>query len=174
MDETSEQTAGAVTQEFQPDRQRDIYLLPTERKAIKTAKILAKKASRRGKMSYVTKLINNVNKQVSENGEPRQVDFNIQSLKKAMTSFRDFNDEYVENLADSDEIDRAFTTLLSTEDKFQQCIEAAESYLAHCRRETSSNRSSGKSGKYSMSSSSTGSERRKPQSTMGRERRHHS
>ena len=85
-------------------------------------------------MSYVTRLINNVNKQVSENGEPRQVDFNIQSLKKAMTSFRDFNDEYVENLEDSDEIDRAFTTLLSTEDKFQQCIEAAESYLAQCRR----------------------------------------
>ena len=102
------------------------------------------------------------------------MDFNIQSLKKAMISFRDFNDEYVENLEDSDEIDRAFTTLLSTEDKFQQCIEAAESYLAHCRRETSSNRSSGKSGKYSMSSSNTGSERRKQRSTMGRERRHHS
>ena len=46
--------------------------------------------------------------------------------------------------------------------------------LAHCRRKTSSNRSSGKSGKYSMSSSSTGSERRKPQSSMVRERRHHS
>ena len=131
MDETSEQTAGAVTREFQLDRQkRDINLLPTEREAIKTAKILAKKASRRGKMSYVTKLLNNVNKQVSENGEPRQVDFNIQSLKKAMTSFRDFSDEYVENLEASDEIDRAFTTLLSTEDTFQQCIEAAESYLA--------------------------------------------
>ena len=174
MDETSEQTAGAVTREFQPDRQRDVNLLPAEREAIKTAKILAKKASRRGKMSYVTRLINNVNKQVSENGEPRQVDFNIQSLKKAMTSFRDFNDEYVENLEDSDEIDRAFTTLLSTEDKFQQCIEAAESYLAQCRRKTSSNRSSGKSGKYSMSSSSTGSDRRQPQNSAGREKRYHS
>ena len=174
MDETSEQTAGAVTREFQPDRQRDVNLLPAERESIKTAKILAKKASRRGKMSYVTRLINNVNKQVSENGEPRQVDFNIQSLKKAMTSFRDFNDEYVENLEDSDEIDRAFTTFLSTEDKFQQCIEAAESYLAQCRRKTSSNRSSGKSGKYSMSSSSTGSDRRQPQNTAGREKRYHS
>ena len=86
MDETSEETAGAVTREFQPDRQRDINLLPTEREAIKTAKILGKKASRRGKMSYVTKLINNVNKPVSGNGEPRQVDFNIQSLKIAMTA----------------------------------------------------------------------------------------
>ena len=174
MDETSEQRAGAVTQEFQPDRQRDVNLLPAEHEAIKTAKILAKKASRKGKMSYVTRLINNVNKHVSENGEPRQVDFNIQSLKKAMTSFRDFNDEYVENLEDSDKIDRTFTTFLSTEDKFQQCIEAAESHLAQCRRETSSNRSSGKSGKYSMSSSSTGSDRSIPQNSMGRERRYHS
>ena len=113
MDETSEQTAGALTREFQPDRQRDVSLLPVEREAIRTAKILAKKASRRGKMSDMTKLKNNVNKQVSKNSEQRQVDFNIQSLKKAMTSFRDFNDEYVEHLEDSDEIDRAFTTLLS-------------------------------------------------------------
>ena len=66
----------------------------------------------------MTKLINNLNKQVSENGEPRQVDFNIQSLKKGMTSFQDFSYEYVENLEDFDEIDRAFTTLLCTEDKF--------------------------------------------------------
>ena len=173
MDETSEQTAGAVTRESKPDRQRDLNLLPAEREAIKTPKILAKKASRSGKMSYVTKLINSVNKQVSDNAEPRQMDFNIQSLKKAMTSFRDFNDEYVANLEDSDEIDRAFATLLSTEDNFQQCIENAESYLADWRRETSSNRSSRKSGKYSMSSSSTGSDRRKPQDSMRRERRYH-
>ena len=52
-------------------------------------------------MSYVMKMINSVNKQVSDNGDPRQMDFNIQSLKKAMTSFRDFNDEYVANLEDS-------------------------------------------------------------------------
>ncbi len=173
MDETSDQTAGAVTQESEPDRQRDLNLPPSEREAIKTAKILAKKASRSGKMSYVTKLINNVNKQVSENGKPRQVDFNIQSLKKAMTSFREFNDKYVENLEDSHEIDRAFTTLLNTEDNFQQCIAKAESYLADYRRETSSNRSSRKSGKYSMSSSSTGGDRRKPQDFMRRERRYH-
>ena len=90
MNETSEQTSGAVTRESEPDRQRDISMLPAEREA---NKILAHKASRSGKMSYVTKLINNVNKQVSDNGEPRQVDFNIQSLKKAMTSFLEFNDK---------------------------------------------------------------------------------
>ena len=163
MDETSEQTTGAVTREVKPERQRDVNLLLTEREAIKTAKVFAKKASLRGKMSYVTKLINNVNKQVSENGEPKQVDFNIQSLKKSMTSFRAFNDEYVELLEDSQEIDRVFMTLLGLEDNFQQCIEAAESYLAECRRESRSNRSSRKSGKYSISSSSTRSDRHKAQ-----------
>ena len=45
MDETSEQTAGAVTRESKPDRQRDLNLLPAEQEAIKTAKNLAKKAS---------------------------------------------------------------------------------------------------------------------------------
>ena len=60
MDETSHKTAGAVT--------RQLNLLPAEREAIRIAKNLAKKASRNGKLSYVTKLINNVNKQVSENG----------------------------------------------------------------------------------------------------------
>ena len=109
-----------------PPRTEGYKPIASRTRAIKTAKILAKKASRRGKMLYVTKLINNVNKQVSENGETRQVDFNIHSLKKAMTNFRDFNDEYVENLEDSDEIDGFFTTLLTTEDKFQQCIEAAD------------------------------------------------
>ena len=71
MDETSEEITGAVTRENKPERQRDINLLPTEREAIKIAKVLAKKTSLRGKMSYVTKLINDVNKQVSENGEPK-------------------------------------------------------------------------------------------------------
>ena len=70
-------------------------------------------------MSYVTKLINDVNKQVSENGEPKQVNFNTQSLKKATISFRDFNDGYVELLEDSQQIDEAFKTLFSMEDNFQ-------------------------------------------------------
>ena len=137
--------------------------MPTERDAIKIAKVLAKKASLRGKMSYVTMLIHNVNKQVSENGEPKQVGFNIQSLKKAMTSFRDFNDGHFELLEDPQQIDEVFKTLLSMEDNFQQWIEAAESYLAECRRQSRSNRSSRKSGKFSISSSSTRSGMHKAQ-----------
>ena len=114
-------------------------------------------------MSYVTKLINNVNNQVSENSEPKQVDFNIQSMKKAMTSLRDVNDGYVELLEDPQQIDEVFKTLLSMEDNFQQCIEAAESYLAECRRQCGSNRSSRKSGKFSISLSSTRSDIHKAQ-----------
>jgi len=51
MDETSEAIAGAVTWETKPERQKDVNLLPTEREASKIAKVLAKKASLRGKMS---------------------------------------------------------------------------------------------------------------------------
>ena len=68
MDETSHKTAGAVTRQLKRDREKDLNLLPAEREAIRIAKNLAKKASQNGKLSYVTKLINNVNKQVSENG----------------------------------------------------------------------------------------------------------
>ena len=170
MNETSEQTACTMTRDCKPDRQRDINLIPAEQEAINTAKGLAKKTSRIGKMSYVMKLITNVNKQMSDNCEWRQVDFNLQSLKKAIASFQDFNDEYVANLEVSDEIDRALKTLLGTEDNFQKCIAIAESYLADCRRETSSIRSFRKSGKYSMSSSSTRSDRHKSQDSMRRER----
>ena len=155
MDETSEQTTGALTRVFKPGRQKDINLLPSEREAIKTENVSAKKASIRGKMSYVTKLINNVLKQVSDNGEPRHIDFNIQSLKRAMSSFREFNDEYVKCLEDPMEIESVYTNLLSMEDDFQQCIEAAESYLAEWR----TNRSSRKSDKYSLSASSTRSDK---------------
>ena len=54
MDETSEETTGAVTRETKTERQRDVNLLPTEGEAIKIAKVLAKKASLRVKMPYVT------------------------------------------------------------------------------------------------------------------------
>eukprot|EP00794_Sanderia_malayensis_P002620 gene2620-3033_t len=62
-------------------------------------------------------------------------------------------------------------TLLNIEDNFQRCITNAESYLADCRRETSSIRSSRKSGRYSVSSSSTRSEKFKFQDFTKRERR---
>eukprot|EP00794_Sanderia_malayensis_P002706 gene2706-3128_t len=112
MDENSEQTSGAVTRENSPTRQSNT----NQPEASKKAKIPAKKAKRSGKMSYVTKLINNVNKQVAEDVEPGLLDFNIQSLKKAMTSFTNFNEEYVANLDDAAEIERAFMTLLNIED----------------------------------------------------------
>ena len=56
---------------------------------------------------------------MSENGEPKQVDSNTQSLKKAMISFQDINDGHVEILEDSQQIDEVFKTLLSMEDNFQ-------------------------------------------------------
>ena len=58
----------------------------------------------------MTKLINDVNKQMSENGELKQVDFNIQSLKKVMTNFRDLNDGNFELLEDSQPINEVFKT----------------------------------------------------------------
>ena len=79
-----------------------------------------------------------MNKQVPESGRPKQVDFNIQSLKKAIISFQDFNDGYVELLEDSQQIDEVFKTLFSMEGNFQQCIKAAELHLAGCRRESRS------------------------------------
>ena len=172
MDETSEEITGAVTREAKPERQRDVNPLPTEREAIKIAKVLAKKASLRGKVSYVTKLINDMTKQVSENGEPKQVDFNTQSLKKAMISFRDFNDGYVELLEDSQQIEEIFKTFFSMEDNFQQCIEAAESYLAECKKESRSNRSSRKSGKFSISVFSARNDRHKAQDSLEIEIKH--
>ncbi len=114
-------------------------------------------------MAYVTKLINNVNIQVAENVEPRLLDFNLESLKKAMTRFTSFNDEYSFNLDGSEQFERAFKTLLSIEDNFQQCIANAESYLADCQSENSPTRSSRKSSRYSISSCSTRNEKMKPQ-----------
>ena len=77
-----------------PDRQRDSQLLPTEGKGIKTAKMLAKKAVRSGKMSYVTELILVISNQILDKSETRRVDYKLQSLKKAMANFQQSNDEY--------------------------------------------------------------------------------
>ena len=127
MEETSEeQTTGAVTRELKPDRQGDSRLLPTEREGIKTAKMLTKNATRSGKISYMIKLINVINKQVLDESETRQVEFNLQSFMKAMANFQQSNGEYVAVLGDSGEIERAFESLLSTEDSFQQCMARAE------------------------------------------------
>ncbi len=55
-------------------------------------------------MSYVTKSINNVNKQVTDHVEQSLLDFNIQALKKVMTSFTRFDDEYLASLDDSEDV----------------------------------------------------------------------
>ena len=152
-DSPQEETTGAVTRKFKPDKQKDSRKLLAERDSIKTARMLIKKGARSGKMSYVTKLISVVNKQVLNKSELSQVGSNLLSLKKATTNFRNFNDEYVTVLEDPNEIEGAFESLINIEDNFQKCMRNAEKWLVDCKLQPELEGFSRKSGKYSITSS---------------------
>ena len=118
----------------------------------------------------MTKLIIIINKQVLDKSEARQVEYNLQSLKKAMVNFQQSNDEYAAVLEDSDEIERIFESLLSTEDNFQQCMAKVEKYLTDSKIQRESERFPQKSRKYSIASSKTEEESRGKQDPVKKEK----
>ena len=67
----------------------------------------AKKASRRGKMSQVTKIVNSLNNLIANNASRREIQGMKISLSEALSGFKNRHDEYIAILTDEEEIDIA-------------------------------------------------------------------
>jgi hypothetical protein len=108
------------------------YGLNKEVPSVALLNIQAKKASRRGKMSHVTKLLNNIYNLIETSGSIRELDRVINSLNEAFSGFVKRHDEYIAVLTsevDEIEIDLATDKLVEIEEKIENCKLKAEQSL---------------------------------------------
>ena len=76
------------------------------------ANIQAKKATRRGKMAHVTKIVNNIYKLIENSSAIREVESAIRSLNEAFNGFVIRHEAYVTVLTDEIDIDLATDKLV--------------------------------------------------------------
>ena len=93
---------------------------------MKSAKI---KASRRGKMSHVTKIVNSLNNLITNNASRREIQGMKISLSEALSGFKSRHDEYIAILTDDEEIDVATEKLFEIEERANCCLAKVEDYL---------------------------------------------
>ena len=89
----------------------------------------AKKASGRGKMSHVTRIVNSVNDLIANNASRREIQGMKISLKEALSGFKSRHDEYIAILTDDEEIDVATEKLFEIEEQANRCLAKVEDYL---------------------------------------------
>ena len=119
------------------------YGLNKEVPSVELLNIQAKKASRRGKMSHVTKLLNNIYNLIETSGSIRELDRVINSLNEAFSGFVKRHDEYIAVLtSEVDEIEIDLTTdkLVEIEEKIANCKLKAEKYISAQQKESESQR----------------------------------
>ena len=119
------------------------YGLNKEVPSVELLNIQAKKASRRGKMSHVTKLLNNIYNLIETSGSIRELDRVINSLNEAFSGFVKRHDEYIAVLTsevDEIEIDLATDKLVEIEEKIANCKLKAEQYISAQQKESESQR----------------------------------
>ncbi len=102
------------------------------------ANIQAKKATRRGKMAHVTKIVNNIYKLIENSSAIREVKSAIRSLNEAFNGFVIRHEEYVTVLTDDIDIDLATDKLVEIENKVASCKLKAEDYITVQQKEVSS------------------------------------
>ena len=88
-----------------------------------------KKASRRGKMSHVTRIVNSVNDLIANNASRREIQGMKISLKEALSGFKSRHEEYFAILTDDEEIDVATEKLFEIEERANRCLAKVEDYL---------------------------------------------
>ena len=89
----------------------------------------AKKASCRGKMSHVTKIINRLSALILENVGRREVEALMNLLRDAIQGYKVYHDEYILTLTDEAEMDLALNKLVELEEKAIICLSQAEEYI---------------------------------------------
>jgi hypothetical protein len=105
--------------------------------------IQAKKASKRGEMSHVTKQLNNIYNLIETTGSIRELDRVINSLNEAFSGFVKRHDEYIAVLTSKVvqiEIDLAIDKLVEIEEKIANCKLKAEQYTSAQQKESESQR----------------------------------
>ena len=91
------------------------------------------KAGRSGKISHVTRIINQLNDLVENEGSCRLVTKLVDSLNEALKGAYRYNDEYIETLdstEDEEEINQSATKIMELERKCFESTSNAEQYLA--------------------------------------------
>jgi hypothetical protein len=117
------------------------YRLHKEVPSAELLNIQAKKASRRGKMSHVTKLLNNIYRLIETSGSIRELERVINSLNEAFSGFVKRHDEYIAVLTserDEIEMDLAIDKLVEIEEKIANCKWKAEQYISAQQKELES------------------------------------
>ena len=89
----------------------------------------AKKASRRGKMSHVTKIVKSLNNLIASNASRREIQGMKISLSEALSGFKNRHDEYIAILTDDKVIDVATEKLFEIEERVNCCLAKVEDYL---------------------------------------------
>ena len=89
----------------------------------------AKKASRRGKMSHITRIVNSLNDLIANNASRREIQGMKISLKEALSGFKSRHDEYIAILTDDEEIDAATEKLFEIEERANRCLAKDEDHL---------------------------------------------
>ena len=100
--------------------------------------IQAKKATRRGTMAHLTKIVNNIYKLIENLLAVREVRSTIHLLKEAFKGFVTRHEEYVAILIDDIDIELPTDKLVEIENKVISCKLKAEDYIAAQQKHISS------------------------------------
>ena len=117
------------------------------------ANIQAKKATRRGKIAHLTKIVNNIYILIENPSAIREVKSAILLLNEAFNCFVTRHEEYVAVLTDDIDIKLATDKLIEIENKVVSCKLKAEDYIAVQPKEISSQSQGSKEQKCLISTS---------------------
>ena len=119
--------------------------------------IQAKKATRRGKMAHVTKIVNNIYKLIENPLAVTEVRSAILLLNEAFNGFVTRHEEYVAVLKDDIDIELATDKFVEIENKVVSCKSKAEDYIVAQQKEISSQSRCSKEQKCLISASAPSS-----------------